>query len=96
MNNEILVCKGLSKSYSSSKSVLKDLDLVLGAGRIVGLLGPNGCGKTTLLRILPGVMDYDEGDVVIAPYAINGRSQIAPTRAHRGQLCVLIVNGKFL
>ena len=36
-------------------------------GERVGLLGPNGCGKTTLLKILTGELDQDEGEVVIAP-----------------------------
>ena len=37
------------------------------SGERVGLLGKNGCGKTTLLRILTGQLDWDEGEVVLAP-----------------------------
>ena len=37
------------------------------AGERVGLLGPNGCGKTTFLRILTGEVHPDEGDIVVAP-----------------------------
>ncbi|ETJ32223.1 ABC transporter, ATP-binding protein, partial [human gut metagenome] len=46
-NNAILECKNLSKTFSN-KEALKDINLKVNKGRIVGLLGPNGSGKITL------------------------------------------------
>ena len=57
----------LVKEFEVGKKILDGLTFQVDAGERVGLLGPNGCGKTTLLRILTGGMDYDEGEVVIAP-----------------------------
>ncbi len=60
----IVEIKGLQKKYGK-KEVLKGLDLTISSGQIVGLLGPNGCGKTTLLKTIVGLIkDYD-GTVLI-------------------------------
>lgn len=59
----MLEIDGLTKSFGR-KSVLRGLDLTLEKGRVCGLLGRNGEGKTTLIRILMGVIPADGGRVV--------------------------------
>ena len=56
---------GLTKRYRRIVA-LADLDLDLPAGRIVGLMGANGCGKTTLLKVLAGLLADWTGEVAIA------------------------------
>lgn len=57
--------RNLSKKYQNTQA-LDDLNLDLYYGQVVGLLGENGCGKTTLLKILGGVLADYAGDVQIA------------------------------
>lgn len=61
---KIIEIKGLNKSYGSHQ-VLKDISLSYEAGQIIGLLGPNGCGKTTLIKIITGLINDYEGEVLI-------------------------------
>ena len=56
----------LKKSYEDGVEVLKDLSFDVQAGEHVAILGRNGCGKTTLFRILSGEIPYDEGTVQVA------------------------------
>ena len=58
----------LTKHYRKTPA-LRDYSLSLDAGHIVGLMGPNGCGKTTLLKILAGVLSDYEGVVNIDGHA---------------------------
>ena len=58
----------LTFGYSSSHPVLRDITLSLGEGHIHGLLGCNGIGKTTLLKILCGIMRPDRGRVSVFGY----------------------------
>lgn len=57
----------LVKSFEIGKNVLDGLSFTVNEGERVGILGHNGCGKTTLFRILTSSLDYDEGEVSIAP-----------------------------
>ena len=57
---------GLAKSFELGKNILDGLSFDIAEGERVGILGHNGCGKTTLFRILVGEIDYDEGNVAIA------------------------------
>jgi ABC-2 type transport system ATP-binding protein len=63
--SEILKIENLTKSFGRKK-VLQGLSLSLEKGKVCGLLGKNGEGKTTLIRILMGVIPADEGRIVYA------------------------------
>lgn len=59
--------KNLSKYFVIGENLLQDLSFDIQEGECVAILGRNGCGKTTLFKILTGEMDYDQGEVYINP-----------------------------
>ena len=55
----------LVKSFEHGNNILDGLSFTINSGERVGILGHNGCGKTTLFRILVGEIRYDEGEIAI-------------------------------
>jgi simple sugar transport system ATP-binding protein len=60
----LLMMRGMSKSFGSVKAVV-DVDLVLNRGEILGLVGDNAAGKSTLMKMLTAVHEPDEGEIFI-------------------------------
>ncbi|MBI4928973.1 MAG: ABC-F type ribosomal protection protein [Anaerolineae bacterium] len=58
----MLVVSNLTKNYGT-KSLLSNVNFTVNQGERIGLIGPNGCGKTTLLRIISGAESADSGSV---------------------------------
>lgn len=59
-----LKAQHLAKSYKS-RQVVRDVSLSIDSGQIVGLLGPNGAGKTTCFYMIVGLVQADQGRVLI-------------------------------
>ena len=60
----------ISKSYGS-ETILADVSFIINPGERVGLVGPNGCGKTTLLRLITGLEPADSGQVRFDPPGLS-------------------------
>ena len=71
----LLECRKLNKNYGGSFA-LNDIDLQIEPGRIVGLLGPNVSGKTTLIKLINGLLTPTGGEVLI-----DGRKPSPETKA---------------
>ena len=64
----VLECKDLSKHYGNAPA-LNHVSLAVEPGRIVGLLGPNGSGNTTLIKLANGLLTPSEGEVLVCDMA---------------------------
>lgn len=65
---ELLECRNINKSYGNKK-ILKDINFVIPRGKIIGLLGKNGTGKSTLIKLINDLLTPDSGDILV-----NGKS----------------------
>ena len=63
MKNSIIV-ENLSKNYSENKAV-NNINFTIGENEIVGLLGPNGCGKTTTIAMILGLLKPSSGKILV-------------------------------
>jgi ATP-binding cassette subfamily F protein uup len=81
-SKQLVVLKDISKSYGAKK-LFQSLDLIIGPKMVIGILGDNGTGKSTLLKVIQGEIAPDEGERLIAPnlelvYFDQGRESLNP------------------
>lgn len=60
----IIEIKGLTKSYRN-KRALNNISLDIEKGKVIGILGPNGSGKTTMIKIITGILRESNGEILI-------------------------------
>lgn len=63
-NREVLITRNLAKSFEN-KVLFQDVSMNVYKGENVFIVGPNGCGKTTLLKIIQGKLKQDSGDYIV-------------------------------
>lgn len=61
--SDLLLCRNLSKNLGD-RLLFKGIDYSIKKGQRIGLIGPNGVGKSTFLKVLAGQIDYDDGEIV--------------------------------
>ena len=69
-NNSVLELKNISLKFGK-KSILDNLNLSLNNGQILGLLGPNGVGKSTIFNLITGLLSPDYGSIMINARKVN-------------------------
>lgn len=57
--------KNVSKAYRKNSNVVENINIKINNGEIFGFIGPNGAGKTTTIKMMTGILDIDEGDIII-------------------------------
>lgn len=67
----MLTIKDYSKSYKKDKKAVDRLNLQVNSGDIFGFIGHNGAGKTTTIRSVVGVLEFEEGDILIDGISIR-------------------------
>lgn len=72
---ELLEIKNLYKNYGE-KQVLNNITLTVPRGKIIGLLGKNGTGKTTLIKLINGLLTPTEGEIVFEGEKIGPQSKL--------------------
>ena len=74
IQNEMIKVQGITKSFGNLQ-VLKGIDLAIGRGEIVSIVGPSGTGKTTLLQIMGTLDKADAGTIEIAGTSVMGMKE---------------------
>src|SRR3569832_833787 len=66
MSGPVASTKGVTKRFAKDgNAALDNIDLEIGAGQMTGLVGPDGAGKTTMIRILAGLIEPEAGEVTV-------------------------------
>lgn len=72
--NALLELRNLNKYYSNGYHAVRDVSYSIGYGQLVGLIGPNGCGKSTMMKCINKLLKISSGDVLIEGESISRKS----------------------
>jgi len=76
----LLELRGMNKTYDNGFQAVKDVSYSIGSGLLVGLIGPNGCGKSTMMKCINRVHPITSGDVLIDGESVKTSSHAALAR----------------
>lgn len=79
MNPAVIQASGLGRAFGEMWAVRR-LDLEVKRGEIFGLVGPDGAGKTTIMRLLTGILAASEGTATVAGFPIDGGEEAIKAR----------------
>jgi ABC-2 type transport system ATP-binding protein len=83
MTDAIIEARGLTRDFKKTRAVA-GLDLSVAPGELFGLVGPDGAGKTTTLRLLAGLLDVTEGEATVLGHDLQ--SQAEAIKPHVGYM----------
>lgn len=66
----MIILKGITKKFKNV-TILDNINLKITEGNVIGIIGSNGCGKTTLLKIILGLIHPNKGEVIINGRKVN-------------------------
>ena len=74
-SNTFIEIDHVTFGYDTSRTILSDISLKFGRGKVTAILGGSGCGKTTLLRLIGGVHKTNQGRVIVDGEVVNTRDK---------------------
>lgn len=94
MNDAVITLNGLEKRFPGmDKPAVAPLDCTIHAGYVTGLVGPDGAGKTTLMRMLAGLLKPDSGNATVIgfdPIKNDGARTPCSAICRRNLVCMKI------
>ncbi|MFM2343599.1 MAG: hypothetical protein RLZZ210_207 [Pseudomonadota bacterium] len=84
----MIKCENVQYSYNPQRPILVDIDLSIPKGKVIALMGASGCGKTTLLKLLSGLIKPSKGSILIDDIPIHNANlkQLYQIRRRMGML----------
>lgn len=70
----IIITQGLTREFKSNRAVDR-LDLTIQPGELFGIVGPDGAGKTTIMRLLAGLLDISDGSAQVAGFDLKKKPE---------------------
>jgi ABC-2 type transport system ATP-binding protein len=83
INSPIIATQNLTRDFKSTRAV-NALEIIIYPGMLFGLIGPDGAGKTTTLRLLAGLLNITEGSATIAGFDLESQSEVI--KSHIGYM----------
>lgn len=76
---EILKVSSIKKTFlkdGESNTVINDVSFTVKKGQCVGIVGESGCGKSTTARIILGLLNFDEGEIILSENKLSPQNRI--------------------
>lgn len=94
MNDAVITLSGLTKRFAGlEKPAVAPLDCTIHAGYVTGLVGPDGAGKTTLMRMLAGLLKPDGGSATVIGFdqsKTTAHCMLCSVTCRRNSVCMRI------